>query len=81
MHRRKECTKNYFKNNAQGKLTGVCNVQCLNAAIYKKFIKKNYKIYNKYVEFAPHPKNLDDIPKPLVEELTRLDYKHKHGFS
>ena len=29
---------------------------------------------NKYVEFAPHPKNLDEISKPSGEELTRLGF-------
>ena len=71
----------YFKNNAQGKLTRVCNVESLSVGIYKKIAKNNYTIYNKYVEFVPHHKNLDDISKPSIEELTRLGYKHKHNFS
>ena len=33
----------YFKNDAQGKLTEVCNIQCLSAAVYKRFIKKSHK--------------------------------------
>lgn len=64
----------YFKNDAQGKLTGVCNIQCLSAAVYKKFVKKSHKICNKYVEFSPHPKSLDGISKPSTEELTRLGF-------
>ena len=62
----------YFKYDIQGKLTGVCNIQCLSAAVYKIFVKKNHKICNKYVEFSPHPKSLDGISKPSNEELTRL---------
>ena len=64
----------FFKTDDKGKLTGVCNVQCLSAAVYKKFVKKNHKICNKYVEFAPHPKSLDGISKPSGEELTRLGF-------
>ena len=30
----------FFKTDDKGKLTGVCNVQCLSAAVYKKFVKK-----------------------------------------
>ena len=64
----------FFKTDDKGKLTGVCNVQCLSAAVYKKFVKKNHKICNKYVEFAPHPKSLDGIYMPSGEELTRLGF-------
>lgn len=35
---------------------------------------KNYKIFNEYVEFSLHPKNLDGISKPSMEELTRLGF-------
>lgn len=58
----------------KGKLTGVCNVQCLSAAVYKKIVKKSHKICNKNVEFAPHPKSLDGISKPSDEELVRLGF-------
>lgn len=43
----------YFKSDDKGKLTGVCNVQYLSAVVYKKIVKKNLNIYNKYVEFLP----------------------------
>jgi hypothetical protein len=33
----------FFKTDDKGKLTGVCNVQCLSAAVYKKVIKKVIK--------------------------------------
>lgn len=64
----------YFKYDVQDKLTGVCNIQCLSAAVYKRFVKRSHKICNKYVEFSPHPKNLDGIFKPSNEELTRLGF-------
>ena len=72
--REKNVLNVFFKTDDKGKLTGVCNVQCLSATIYKKFVKKSHKICNKYVEFAPHPNSLDGISKPLGEELTRLGF-------
>ena len=41
-----------------GKHTGTCNVQCLNAIVYKKFSQKNGKILDKYVKFSPQQKKL-----------------------
>ena len=58
-----------------GKHVGSCNVQCLNAAVYKKFSKKNEKFFGKYVEFSPHPKNLDGTNAPTNEELVRLGFQ------
>ena len=57
-----------------GKHVGSCNVQCLNAAVCKKFSKKNGKILGKYVEFSPHPKSLDGTNAPSNEELVRLGF-------
>ena len=56
------------------KHVGSCNVQCLNAAVYKKYVKQNAKILGKYVEFCPHPKNLDGVNAPKTEELARLGF-------
>ena len=64
----------FFKTDDNDKLTGACNVQCLSAAVYKKFVKNSHKICNKYVKFAPQPKSLDSIYKPSGEELTRLGF-------
>ena len=51
----------------KGKHVGSCNVHCLNAVVYKKYVKQNHLISGKYVEFSPHPKRLDeiDVPSPL----------------
>ena len=57
------------------KHVGSCNVQCLNAAVYKKFSKKNGKILGKYVEFSPHPKSLDGTNALSNEELVRLGFQ------
>ena len=65
---------NVFFKIENGKHVGSCNVQCLNAAVYKKFVKKNIKLLGKYIEFTPHPKSLDGINAPSQEELTRLGF-------
>lgn len=65
---------NIFFKMENGKHVGSCNVQCLNAAVYKKFVKKNTKILEKYVEFTPHPKSLDGINAPSQLELARLGF-------
>ena len=65
---------NIFFKIENGKHIGSCNVQCLNAAVYKKFVKKNVKLLGKYIEFTPHPKSLDGINAPSQEELTRLGF-------
>ena len=58
----------------KGKHVGSCNVQCLNAAVYKKFVKQNHLIFGKYVEFSPHPRSLDGIDAPSTVEFTRLGF-------
>lgn len=49
-------------------------MQCLNAAVYKKYVKQNIPILGKYVEFSPHPKSLDVIDAPSTTELARLGF-------
>ena len=56
------------------KHVGSCNIQCASAAVYKKYVKQNAKIFGKYVEFCPHPKSLDGVNAPTSEELTRLGF-------
>ena len=58
-----------------GKHVGSCNVQCLNAVVYKKFSKKNGKILGKYVEFSPYSKSLDGTNAPTNDELLRLGFQ------
>ena len=58
-----------------GKHVKSCNVQCLNAAMYKKFSKKNGNFFGKYVEFSPHSKSLDGTNAPSNEELVRLGFQ------
>jgi hypothetical protein len=42
--------------------------------VYKKYVKQNHLILDKYVEFSPHPKSLDDIDAPSTSELARLGF-------
>ena len=58
------------------KHVGSCNIQCLNATVYKKYVKQNAKILGKYVEFCPHPKSLDGVNAPKTEELVRLGFNN-----
>lgn len=58
----------------KGKHVGSCNIQCLNAAVYKKYVKQNHPILGKYVEFSPHPKSLDGIDAPSATDFARLGF-------
>ena len=49
-------------------------MQCLNATVYKKFVKQNHLILGKYIECSPYPINLDGINAPSAIELTRLGF-------
>jgi len=58
----------------KGKHVGSCNVQCLNATVYKKYVKQNHLVLGKYVEFSPHPKSLDGTETPSAVELVKLEF-------
>ena len=58
-----------------GKHVGSCNVQCLNAAVYKKFSKKNGKILGKYVEFSPIQRVWMELMHRLMKNLLGLAFK------
>jgi hypothetical protein len=61
---------NIFFKIENGRYVGSCNVQCLNAAVYKFFVNKNAKILGKYVEFTPHPKlNFRDSDSRMCIQL------------
>ena len=73
-HMREKNVINVVFKIENGKHVGSCNVQCLNAAVYKKFVKKNAKLLGKYIEFTPHPKSLDGINAPSPTELTKIGF-------
>ena len=65
----------FFKQDAKnGKHLGSCNIQCLNATVYKKFVKKSAKLLGKHVEFTAHPRSLDGANVPNAAELIRLGF-------
>ena len=47
------------------KHVGSCNIQCLNASVYKKYVKQNHLLNGKYVEFSPTPKAWMGLTHPL----------------
>lgn len=55
--------------------SGIVNLECLNAHVYKHQVHKSAKICGKWVEFQPHPNSLDGSAKPNEETL------RKYGFS
>ena len=55
-----------FKNDAQGKLTGVCNIQCLSAAVYTKFIKKVLKYVINMLSSLPISRVWMEYPNPQM---------------
>jgi hypothetical protein len=60
----------YF-NRAQGEMhNGTANIEVLNPAVYKKFLKQTVKIGGKHVKLAAHPRNLDGL-SPLDEATLR----------
>ena len=64
----------FKKDEKNGKHLGSCNIQCLNAMVYKTFTKKSVKLLGKYVEFTPHPRSLDGANAPNESELIRLGF-------
>jgi len=70
----KENVVGIFFRLEKGKYVSSCNVQCLNAAVYKKYVKQNHLVLGKYVEFALHLKSLDGIEAPSAKELAKLRF-------
>ena len=70
----KKIVLNVFFKSENGKHVGSYNVQYFNAILYKKFVKKNTKLLEKYIELTPQPKNLDGVNPPSQEELNRLGF-------
>jgi len=67
---------NFFfkRDDKNGKHLGSCNIQCLNATVYKTFVKKSAKLLSKHVEFTPYPRSLDGENAPNAAELIKLGF-------
>jgi hypothetical protein len=62
----------YF-NRAQGEMhNGTANIEVLNPAVYKKFVKQTVKIGGKHVKLAAHPRSLDGLSPP--DEATLREF-------
>jgi len=59
----------FLKNDTQDKLTGVCNIQCLSAAVYKKFVRKAIKYATNMSSSLPIPRVWMVYPNPLPMNL------------
>ena len=68
----------FFKKE-HGRHVGTCNVECLNAAVYKSFVHQSKEIDGKYGLFTPHPKSLGSFNKPSPEELIKLGFGDIHS--
>ena len=55
---------------------GSCNIQCLNATVYKTFVKKSAKLLGKRAEFTAHPRSLHEANTFDKAELTRLEFSN-----
>ena len=56
--------------------SGIANVECLNLAVYKQHLRKSTRLHSKWVEFLPHPNNLDGISKPDEDTLRKYGFMH-----
>lgn len=64
----------YFPR-AQGSThSGVANIECANAIVYKTHLRKSARILGKYVTLHPHPKSLDGSLKPNDKTLKKLGF-------
>ena len=64
----------YFPR-AQGTThTGVANIECGSAIVYKNHARKTDRIIGKYVTFYPHPKSLDGALKPSEKTLKKFSF-------
>lgn len=57
---------------------GIANVECLNAAVYKRFLRKSVRLHGKWVEFQPHPNSLDGSARPDNATLKKLGFYDVH---
>lgn len=53
---------------------GTANVECVNATVYKRFLRKSVRLNGKWSEFQPHPNSLDGSARPDDATLRRLGF-------
>ena len=74
--RDKNVVKTYFKdgNLECDQHAGTCNLEVLNATVYKQYVCTTAKVLNKYITFRPHPRNLDGTSPPSEEVLKEFGF-------
>lgn len=53
---------------------GVANIECLNATVYKQFLRKSVKLNGKWIELQPHPNSLNGSARPDDATLRKLGF-------
>lgn len=53
---------------------GIANVKCLNAAVYKQYLRKTTRLHNKWIDLQPHSNSLDGSAKPNEEVLKQFGF-------
>ena len=64
----------YFPRAQGTTYTGVANIKCRSAIVYKSHTCKTDRILGKYVTFYPHPKSLDGALKPSEKTLKKFGF-------
>jgi hypothetical protein len=64
----------YF-NRAQGEMhNSTANIEVLNPAVYKKFVKQTVKIKGKHVKLAAHPRSLNGLSPQDEAALREFEF-------
>jgi len=68
--------KTFFKDGDAGRdlHAGVCNIEVLNAVVYKKLVNTNAKLLQKVITFHPHPRSLDGSNAPSDKILKQFGF-------
>jgi hypothetical protein len=74
LFRAKDVANFYFPRRHDSSHSGTVNVECQFPTMYKQYVKKTFKIHNKYVKFMLHPRSMDGT-NVLEEDMLR-----KFGF-
>jgi hypothetical protein len=53
---------------------GICNLEVLNPAVYKQYVRQNIKMLHTYVKFIPNPCSLDGTSPPSDEMLKEFGF-------
>jgi hypothetical protein len=57
---------------------GICNLEVLNPAVYKQYVRQSIKMLHTYVKFTPHPWSLDETRAIAHYAIDNLCIKQKY---